>query len=425
MKKRKKSKVLIVLIVLFVICSLGAFGYFAYYKFSSKKPVYVPIIKEEFKSKDNTNKIYQSSDVLTKGNRKYLVVKKENNWYEMDSVYSEDNVGFHVLGAYKDILYYLDLDGIKYVDLNLEKPDPTRYALNDRCNLDSVYTSYFDNDMLYVEVDDDPYNTNTDDSEETAYSIISYDLNSNYANKNGKRLTIVKDGPVDFRVIDGKLFYLYDYDDGLYKLKQYSVESDRTSTVLEDICDIDMYKDHLIVTKINPIDEDEKCSMHYFVNPNTGKDIFISNKEFHSVINNVLYFQDNNKLYEFVESTGKINFISNGRMSYSENALYYLNKNKIYKYENGASVLLYTGEEQYKIRGFNVDNSTEKEIIYIYTRAGNYAIVDGKKQDIEDVDKDILKYKVNMKNGKVMTFDYSSDETDDISYDEKLDENEE
>lgn len=422
MKSKKESKSLVFIIVLLIVIVFGVFGYFVYYKYLDKKPVYATEIKEDFKAKKSTNQIYQSSDVLTKGKRKYLVVKKNDKWYEVDYAYSEDNVGFQVIGAYKDILYYVDSKGIKYVDLNSEKLKPAEYAVNDMCDVDSFYAAYFDKDTLYVEVLNNSYDANTED-EKTAYSIISYDLNKSYITAKGKSLINIEDGPISFYVIDEKVFYLYDYNNGLYKLKQYAIENDKTSIVTSDVCDMDIYKDHLIVTKINPIDENESCSLHYFINAYNGKDIFVSNKEFHSVMGDVLYFQDSNKIYEFVDETGKISFISNGRMDFNQDTLYYLNKNKVYKYENGKSVILYTGEEQYKIRGFNIDNSTGKEIIFIYTRAGNYAIVDGKKQDAEETNKDILKYEVNMKNGSVITFDYSTDDIDNISYDEKLDEN--
>lgn len=422
---KKGNKIVFVIVIIFMIVGVILFGYYGYTEFFDSKTDDNSDISTVFKFAEDTNKIYQSSDVLTKGNNNYLVVKKNDKWYEIANNYSEDNTGFQILGAYKDKLYYVDLKGIKYVDLNDESLKINDYSMKDKIFVDNVYKAYFSDNTLFVEVDDNP-DANVDESEKTTYSIISYDLNSNYININGKKLFSIKDDPVNFYVVNNKLIYLYDYKNDEYKLKSYELESEKTSTIMENICNMDIYKNYLIVTKINPIDNDEKCSLHYFYDVGKDKEIYLTNKELHAVVGDNLYFQDNDKIYEFSEKSEKVKFISNGKMNYSTDILYYLNDNKIYKYENNKSSLVYTGDDKYKIRGFNIENDSNHEVIYVYTRADSYAIVDGKKQDMDDIQKSYLKYKVNMKDGSVKTFDYSSDDVnDDIVYDEELDENEE
>lgn len=421
---KKGNKILFVIIIILMIIGVVLFGYFGYTEFFDNKIDDNSGISAVFNPVEDTNKIYQSSDVLTKENNNYLVVKKNDKWYEIANNSSDDNAGFQILGAYNDKLYYVDLKGIKYVDLNDETLKIHDYAMKDKIFVDNVHKSYFFDNTLFVEVDNNP--DTDEDSEKTTYSIISYELDSEYINKSGKKLFSIKEEPVNFYVIDNKLVYLYDFKNEEYKLKSYELDNDKTSTLMSDICDMDIYKNYLIVTKINPIDNDEKCSLHYFYDVNKNKEIYLTNKELHAVVGGNLYFQDSDKIYEFSEKSGKVKFISNGRINFNTDKLYYLNDNKIYKYENDKSSLVYTGDDKYKIRGFNVENDSKHEVIYIYTRAESYAIVDGKKQDIEDVQKEYLKYKVNMKDGSVKTFDYSSDDSNsDIVYDEELEENEE
>lgn len=410
-KKRSKAKVIIPIVLLLIIV-LGIGGYFVYNNFFAKKDVKEDkVVVEKFKEVENTNKLYQDSNVLSDDNNNYLVVKKDNSWYEADHNVSSDDIGFQTLGAYKDKLYYADKNGLKYVDLNDSSLTPVKFAMKSDVNYDNFSYYYFENNKLYIEVEGDP-SANTAVGQKKHYAILIYDLTSNYSEKRGDILTVVEEEyPVDFYVVSGKIYYLEGSTDE-YKVRAYDPKEDKTSTIAEKICYLDVYKDHLLINRMDPNSEQEKCNDYYFLNVNNKKEIYIGNVEKALVLGNILYSEKEGSIYKYSEKSGKLELVSKGYMNPVGDYLYYITNNKIYKYVDGKSTTLHVGDDNYKIRGFSVYNDTGKDIIIVYTRAETYAVVDGVKKSAQEVEKTLFMYNVNMKNGTKKVFGDESSDTE-------------
>ena len=203
--KKGKTKTFIILTIVFLVMSFMLLGYFCYKKFFTNKLYNSSSIHLNFKSIKNTNKVYQSSEVLIDNDINYLVVKKNDRWYEVDQDSSDDNGGFYVLGAYKDKLYYATSTGINYVDLNDDSLNVVKFVTDDNVNCNNIFYVRFDNDILYIEI----LNTNSVNNEDdSSYSIISYNLNEIYQEKTGKSILTIKENPANFYVINKKIFYL-------------------------------------------------------------------------------------------------------------------------------------------------------------------------------------------------------------------------
>ena len=274
---------------------------------------------ESYKIKPSkiSEKLYQNSKIITEELSddivQHLIVKVNNNWYEIASQTDVDN-DFVIIGEKDNIFYYADSNGIKYVDLTNDNYKSVSYFIlkSNECK-NNIEQGFIYNDDIYLSI---------------STSCNQYKLSS-FSIKTGKIKTLIKNIGSNFHMYNGNIYYL-DYSNSLCNgnaLFSYNLRVKNSKQLSKDVCFFDANKNKILFNKLDSSSKESKYLV-YLYDTDTDSNKYITDGISLSVYDDVLFYSKDSKVFKYINSNSSV--IYDGS---SDNSLFegvkILDKNRI------------------------------------------------------------------------------------------------
>ncbi len=395
MENKKKSKGLIVTIVILLILLLVSVGYICYSKGiidlngkTDQKDKHEKVVSKKEDLKYEGNLIVDAGNVKNKAGEKYysLIIKVNGKWYEV----ANNSQSYNVFGEYDKKLYYADDFGFKYIDLSSKDFNVTEWIkYEEKCYDDDngfVGLAYADKGILK---DDTIYFIKSSFGWDNNRDSYLYTLNVNATSYSDIKKEFKQKSIVDFIIADNYIYYYYweGSDIARKSLKSYNFDTKETKKLLNNIDNIDLYKDDKKVIYSQAVsNKDDAPDKWYLYDLESNDKTFIAK----------------------VNSSSDSDCVS-GMFQLFNNKVYYVDRNVIMRYENGKKEKIYKLDNiNYGGQGGYVEVINDNLFDYSSLSNDKYGyILNGKKVTKDEVQQYLKKYNVYMMNGKDKVFDDS------------------